>query len=742
LIEFKHILNPGVDDLEIEEPNGFDELELSIIRDEKLHGIGFEASTSALKFYGEAYDFLKQQKETYGLKANVIYQALSRCEGETEYTEVVKGRLNFAKYKASCGKVCEISLPIEQDGCHFTFKNRFDQKVDIDRNKAFDGLTVLPSYAALGVEMELPAKALLVSTEGNVADTGDLVEFDQAGTSLVQYSLRPTFGNTRFEALQTSQLTAPSVTTARNPEIVSPVILYEDDPRCFSGTFDLQMRAKGRIDVSDIAGGSEILQLGVSFVKTQGSYLTGTPTVLASQILTTNEVVGSIPHQFSFDLSYADPALTLVEGDNIFMLITGVNSAALALHPVISAVFEKETYFKLEGISLCPTTTADVNLIHETLSRTAEAISEGCVRVKSSFYGRTDSEPFSFSEDGCGSLRVLTSGLKIRKAPEEKFFVSMKELVEGLQAIDNIGMDIIPDPDRDNRFLVRLEDLEQFYQDEELLRLDAIPESNKEVEEARHYAKIKVGYKKWEVENINGLDEINSNREYRTSLTLVSNELDITSNLIAGSYAIEVTRKQSFAESGGADTKYDNETFVICVERDPNPYYDFGVEQGNILHASNIFSPDTLYNYRISPVRNLMRWYRSIVPSYANYADTTNKLFFGSGTGNLTAQGEMESNFCKIEPTSAGYNEGVIKENQDLYITNFSGSEYAPLWRNESVPFEYPLSVADYQRIKLNPYGYISFQCGAGELEKGWIKEIKFKPAKGLATFILRKQWQ
>lgn len=741
MVEYKFILNPDSNNLEIEEPIGFSNLELSIIRDEKYHGIGFEASTSALKFFGSAANFLKDQKKNNGLKSDVVFQALSRCEGEEDYTEVVRGKLNFGKYKESCGDNCEVSIPIEQEGCQFTFKNRFDQKVDVQAEKSFNGLTTLPGYTGLNFDLELPPKALLVSSEGNVSDDGDTVELDQSGTMAVLYSIRPTFGNTKFETIKTTQLSQPSVNYGiSEDEIVSPIILYEDDPKCFNGTFQLDMRMKGYIDVSDIFQSSDVL-LQVIFIKCKGSYLEDPITILAQSILANTETVGPTPERFDFDLIYTND-ISLEEGDNIYMVVLGLHSAALGLHPKVSCVFEKETYFKLEGQQQCPATTAKVNLVHELLSRVSEFITDYCVRVKSSFYGRFDSEPFSFDDDGCGSLKVLTSGLKIRKAIEDKFFVSFKELLEGLNAIDNIGMDFIEDPERQGKFLVRIEGVDFFYEDKELLKLDAIPEAFTEVEEGRYYSKINVGYKKWEVEKINGLDEINSNREYHTGISTVSNTLEIQSNLIAGSYAIETTRTQSFQESGGADNAYDNEAFVICVKRSEYPYGDIEVEQGNVINPDNIYSPDTLYNYRISPLRNLMRWYKSIVNSYPNYTDSENKLLFGSGTANIIAEGEMESNFCKLERTSSGYDEGVIKENQDLFTTHFSVEDYKPLWENEVGSFDYPLSVKDYKRIKSDPYGYINYQCGNGEYLKGWIKEIKFKPAVGLATFILRNKWQ
>lgn len=261
------------------------------------------------------------------------------------------------------------------------------------------------------------------------------------------------------------------------------------------------------------------------------------------------------------------------------------------------------------------------------------------------------------------------------------------------------------------------------------MALPFVPEPEISVQEQLHYAIIKSGYQKWEVEKINGLDEPNSNREYRTGLSSVNNPIDITSKLIAGSYPIEVTRQQSFADTGAADTTYDNETFIICVKRDGS---NLIVERGNIDNPANVFSPQTLYNWRIRPFSNLMRWFKSIANSYPNLTDSANKLFFSSGTGNYLAEGQLSGATCKLE-------NGVKAENRDLAKSDFINvTDAIPLWKPEYATFKYPLSVADYKLLKSNPYGYISFQCGTGEWKKGYVQNLHYRLNKGEADFTLK----
>lgn len=720
-----------LDDIEIEEPEGFDDIELSITRDDKLHGIGFEASTSPLQFYGAAYTYLKNKKETEGVKANVKFSAFSTC-GEYDYEEILSGRLNFGKYKEICGNECGCSLPWENDSCEVILKSRYDQKVDLDKTTAADGITSLQDYAGLAMETELQALELFAATEGYVVDEGDEIDlaiFPRNNTQ--DFAIRPTYGQQLSSNINESQLIPTFFAVSQNglsDPILSPQLLLAEEIDCFPGEFQYTVRLKGSYDFI-YQGITTQFHLRVAYGEWPGSL-----TILHQQNLPTGlpgtHFVGTFDYTFTGNIA-------LNQGDGFYAWIGWVGTEIAPSDSLDGSVtFDKETYILISATRSCPSTEAEVYMVHETLSRVAESITNNCIRVKSSYYGRTDSEPFSFPDDGCGGLRSVTSGLKIRRAEEDNFFVSLKELVEGLQAIDNIGMEVQNNVDISGRGLLVIEDLDYFYQDKEILRHDAIPKGTTDTEETKHYSKVLVGYKKWEVEEVNGLDEFNSNRQYATSIDTIDSTLDITSNLVAGSYAIEITRQQSFASTGAADTKYDNETFIICMRRSDYPVYSQLVpEQGNITNAQNIFSPSTIYNYRISPLRNLMRWYRSIAPAWVNLNDPANKLYFASGTGNLIASGIMTDPDCRLELVD-------IQENQNLFVTHFANQDNAkPLWMNELITYEYPMSIADYKAIKADPYGYISSQCGSGEYLKYWIKEIKFKLVKGSATFILRRKY-
>lgn len=745
-----------LDDVQYEEPINMADLEISIVRDDSLHGIGFEASTIPLVFVGAAADYIEGIKDAQGLKGNITFRATQNCGDEEEFETVIEGKINLGQYKRSCGDICQVKVPIESTSCETVLKNRYDQNVDLDKAIAFDGITGLPGYHNLGLDMTLPAKAIKLIDNATLSRQVTEVISDQVGWapnitgSGFQGYITPAYDTTAYSAFGSfnpgSFLELFPGSFEHNPDPVlnfQPVTVNAEEIlgsiKCGLANTVVKFRFKGSATTVDDGLSALFLKYKVF------RYLKGTdPFLGTSWIELYSNTFADLNNNrtVDFDFSATVPVPGFEQGDWIVVSIyASIFSAFFSFHS-FSITQDVESFLDIETESLCQDSTTKAYLVHETLSRVTEAITNYCVRVKSSYYGRVDSEPFDFPDDGCGGLRFVTSGLKIRNAVNPTFFTSLKSLIEGLQAIDNIGMGVEIDPDRPNYFLLRVEALDYFYQDKEIFRCEAISTGEDDMDETKSYSVINVGYKKWEITNTNGLDEFNSTREYRTALTSISTALDITSGLVAGGYPIEITREQSFAETGAADTTYDNETFIICLKRITATGYPYGemvVEQGNIQNPENIFSPGTALNYRISPIRNLMRWFRSIASSYANIIDTDNRLSFNAGTGNLLAKGFLNEVYgiptCELENMS-------ISESQDLAFLLFKNLvDATPLWKNETFTYDYPMSLKDYKSIKAMPYGYISYQCGNGGWQKGWIKEIKYKQVAGMATITLKRKW-
>ena len=732
MIEWKHEL----DGVEIEEPLSFADIVFNIQRDELWHGIFVEASTSQLGFYGEAFNILKAAKEAYGIDANIIYTASSRCEGETDYTEVISGKLNYGTYQESCGDECIIRMSIEQASCAMVFKNRFDQKVNIDSNIAFDKLTMLTDYDGLGFTMPLATQRIPISADADVSLNGDPSDFTAVDMFLGQQNLltRPLYSRVNDNSILTGYLDDP-LNIVQDPNdtfLLTPQVLLGENTNCILDEFDYEIRLKGRLrmDVNSTVGTNIVIPFAVV------DYWDGTgvhwgPGNLTGQAieLHRDQIAPGILDGITYEFDYTyTGTVTLPVGYGLYAYVKFFQNPGVNLDSInadFHIEWDPETSFFLYNIKECPPTDCEVYLVNETLARATESITNGCLSIDSDYYGRVDSQPYSKDQDGCGGLRIFTPGLKIRQATDKQFFASMKEMMLGLRSVDNIGMGMYSDR-------VRIEPVEWFYQNFKMLDILLIPKSVSEIEEKLIFSNIKYGYNKWEIKSIKGIDEFCSYKERRTGIQSVNNELDITTDLITSGYIIENLRTSTLVDSGLTDSEYDNDVFMICVQRGG---YNYLVEQNIASSAANYFDPTTAYNWRVRPLYNIMRWFKSIAQSYVNLSNTASLLFFTSGKGNYLAEGQITDS-CALESR-------VIAENEDLAITDFLNvSAGTPIYKPETIKFEYPLSIADYKLIKSNPYGYINIQCGTdGPIQKAYIKSIEYKPSEGTAEFNLIKSW-
>jgi hypothetical protein len=713
--------------VEIDEPIGFDSISFNVQRDDRWHGVFFEASTSQLGFYGPAFNILKAEKEAKGVDASVVFTASVRCEGETDYVQAISGKLNFSNYQESCGNECIIRLSVEQDNCAMTFKNRFDQKVNIDSAIAFDKVTNLLPYTGLGFNMELATQEIPISADGSVGVSSDGAVINIQNDSSATF-VRPIYSNVRDASINTTKLDDPENFFEYRPGFfsLSPQVLIEESSSCLTGTWDYNIRFKGDFKLDIISGSGSNAYLVFLYWDGATGAVGGSGSVYIDDFLITPTISSGVV--YSFDHTFiGSAAIPQSVGVYAYLSVAYLGGGGGSQEYDLTYNFEPETSFLLSAQKACPPSDCDVYLVNETLARATESITNRCLTIKSDYYGRTDSQPYTSSVDGCGSLRVFTPGLKIRQAPDKNFFASMKELMEGLRSIDNIGMGM-------EATQVRIEPADWFYQDFKIMDLPLVPEMRNDLEERLIYSIIKTGYNKWEIKSVKGIDEFNSFKERRTGISAVSNELDISTNLIASGYIIETLRTQTLLGTGSADSTYDNDVFIICVDRDA---YGYHVEQGITENATNFYSPSTAYNWRIRPLYNLMRWFKSIAQSYPNLINTTSKIFFSSGVGNYTASGNLSPyNICRLENQT-------LAENADIDATKFQNIyDATPIYKPEISIFDYPLSISEYQLIKASPYGYFNVQCGNGDFFKAYIKSIEYKPAEGLASFELIKKWQ
>jgi hypothetical protein len=843
----------------IEEPVGWENNASEIKRDPDYHGVFFSNQGETFEFYNDAMRIIKDEYDQYGFEGNMTLIMSENCG--TGYEEFSRGRFDFNKYEYYCGDSCYVKIPVEKTGEIVELRNRLNQKVNLEALKAFDGITDLPAYSKLPFEMDFPSKGIKVqnnaawqtaqTTTVSLSEVPKIERFAPDHYNRAWFQIVPQFENitlSEFGRFTTAAIPEhqyiksgfypvnvdPALecvvngTAATAPDtqrvyfdwsLASPLLVNEANASNFDAikTFSCSLNYSFTMSLTF---GHVIALYNILVIRRKG----GTFEYLDKQRIFAPTFGGGpggynsgsiwlsgTTHTVSF--STTRTGIKLNDGDYLFTAVVG-----FSLYATSQAVSGLEAYkitsvsgsVEMTALSYVTPTASKVFAINETISRIAESITNNKLKAYSEYFGRTDSEPYALPADGCGSLEIVTDGIRLRRQENKIpgntsiFSLSIQDIFEGISPIHNIGMGLEIDTNRIGFNRLRIEPWKYFYNDSVIMSCTGIKQLSRKSNDKEVYSTFQFGYGKWEAEEYNGLDEFLTKRIGRTTLSQVKNDLIKLSKWIGSGYAIEVTRRKG--NDNTKDWRYDKETFIICCKRgatsfsaqcsfhaalhtlsydgtlnpvffkvghvysvsgtalnnvtftvsgivNPNTTFTeiiadrifssefvmatftditadlLSVETGNIISPVNIIDPDTLYNYRISPVRNAMRWMNRIFESYRQFGIDC-KLIFTDGDGNYFASGEMESANCKIES-------GVLIENQTIDVAAFNDPEDCkPFLIPERIVFDYPMSSREYKLLEANPYGQIYFESDCEE-GYGYIDTVNYKMEEGMATFNL-----
>lgn len=379
--------------------------------------------------------------------------------------------------------------------------------------------------------------------------------------------------------------------------------------------------------------------------------------------------------------------------------------------------------------------TCEGYLVYEALNRVAESITGRVDAIRSDYFGRTNSVPKSYSDNGCEAFTFYTNGKNIRNLTDRdgnKFPINMSfsDLFQDLNQKRCLGMRI---ERTDGLDYIRIEPVEYFYTNESFITFSDVANIREEVAIQRLYNDFEIGYNRWEIENLNGIDEFNTKRNYAISSRNIKQKLQATTNYVAGGYAIEMTRRIQGSTSPTTDWKYDDENFCIALNRisvtsdlysDASATYQAGeVSERDELYDSvtNVISPETAYNLRFSPAECAMYWFKKLAPALLLKDDQ--RLKFQSGTGNvLMTKTRSEDDLCTIVQSSLAENQN-IDSSASTFLDLSRIALFTPTW----IYFENPLSYNEFISIRENSNKAITATCG-GVTYLGFIEQVKYKP--------------
>lgn len=274
---------------------------------------------------------------------------------------------------------------------------------------------------------------------------------------------------------------------------------------------------------------------------------------------------------------------------------------------------------------------------------------------------------------------------------------------------------------------LRIEDKEHFYDQSSVsVYFDDVQDIVRNYDKEVIYNKIAVGYKKWESENISGIDDPQTKHEYATRFKLVGRSIDLISDFIAASLAIETTRRTTREKS--ADYKFDNDTFIIALKTDDTSPDEYEPELDEKFDSvTNLQNSDTRYNLILTPARNLLRWANVLMGALQQYLDSYFK--FVAGEGNY----DMISNYnCAAGQQCVSIICGNLSESEDISLTEHN-SDFGYLHLHYQYDLTVGMSYEQYKAIRDNRNLAIGISQTDSNHVKFFIKSLEYEIKKGEA---------
>ena len=697
---------------EIDEPDGWDALSITMQRSDAYTGLENVYSDN-ITFVDEGARYLQGKFDIYLFDALIDFKWEYYCNNVL--VESFFGSINMITYSEENNRV---SVKIEESSFSRKMLNRIETIVDLDSNTSIEG----EELSEL-VKLNMPLHSKVISLQSTFTINEFLSDYEELGINDESFNALYFPLDVASDEYDTAVGTTtmfdinPSLPYSQRNLFTAPV----------TGNYFFEYNLKGYVQES--TSSTRSFEFAILFETSSSVQYTIRSATSHSQTGGTITIL--------YDLS-GTVEIPLGSGESVALYSSLFNSTP-SRSSDLRQVIETST-LSIQSYSQYETSKTKCYKIYEALNRIVESITDTQDAIRSDFFGRTDSTPYSYSENGCGSWLTTMNGKALRAFINDKVMVgssmSFQQIFDALDCECPIGFRV---EEIAGKLYLRIEPREYFYNAETVMQFSNVSNIVKSISEKDIFNNFEIGYEKWQIEEINGIDEINSMHQYSIPITTGKNKLSKMCSFIAGAYIIEYTRRQQFNITPTTDWKFDNDNFFIATSRidqtfdtlEDDPYKLEGVSYPHTYlagtvpernesfdYVNNYLVPSTAYNLRLSPTRMAMNWHPILAT--ATTQDETKNVNFQSGTGNVF---ESDKLIDLCEPTIE-----EIQQNMNISRSLFEVYKRDAFYKPILYKFEYPGTFTDFRFLRLNSNKSIEFSCESTNFIKGFIKEISFEP--------------
>lgn len=740
----------------IDEPAGWKDAKLRLERHNDFHSLIEHydgGNDGGFMFYGDngeingGVDFIRDAELVYGLDVELNALVELSFDAQT-YETIFTGQVDVSEKTELVDN--KIEAPIIRDDFWSTFINRMDTPVSLSSLTDLDGNAV---SAVTPIDMYLPSQKIVKKIISNLSYGTAIFQGDITLNGYIQFD----FDNETLSEIDTKH----HLYIAANPE--RPVSLIDVTE---AGDYTFNIRIETSL-IRETGGGipacagTRIRDVTSTFMEVLIQKNDDTPLFFTKTDFVTDSTVYSYSGTLNLlagdqiriygsinDVSWksASQAINLLVWgvDNSDVLIEdgqfSFNGVSCQLDSIIlsnvnfgtaSSADTNPTRFSVTANTVYPSTIAEGYLLHDAFYGVLQRIGLGNVPFYSEFLGSTLTNSKQYLSDGCGWRYAIIKGLQLRQytLTEKPFFISFKQLWEGANPILNLGLSYTTILGVNT---IQIEQKAEFY-DTGATSMDFsnVRDISAKYDHEYIFKTIKTGYKKWQSEDISGIDDPQTKKTYATRFKKVGKEISIESEFIAASLAIETTRRTTREKS--ADYKFDNDTFIIALNADDVSPDAYGPElRENFDSVSNLLNSDTRYNLTLTPLRNFLRWANFFNGGLYQYQTSSYKFVSAEGNYDMSSDYSCSSGLQCIAILC-----DPLSEKQDISLTtyfNTLGYLFIPIEFTITVPLEW----GDYETIRNNPDKPIGISQTSIGHTSFYIKELSYEIVKGRATI---KAW-
>jgi hypothetical protein len=703
----------------ISEPIGWGDVNMKGERDMEFHGYQFQYTDGQTKMKFDCAagkDLINAEYEANGGDGEVLFQFGYTYKGD-DYV-LFKGKLMLHTLNTYAGWV---ECTVESDTFDSTFQSRLEVAVSMARSTTYDNTSILPPTP---YDLELHAK----ETQS---------QFKNTNTNRISYSdySYPEDSNGSFYIMP--DISAPSA----NDLLQSNTFVLQSSPGLpmtdslwvhkFDNPGRLNLSLNWAVDVvmkinnkNLITGGTfdaYMVFLHRKFNAANNSF-TDIRTVISSVNTQSFPAFSNQARDFSLSGSKTLADYNVEVNDEIyfFLQIDVSKTVYIAFVDVQQASID----YSAELLENAGSSQANVWFLDDALKHIIRVITDNKYVFKSKFFERLNSGTVV---DGPASKRVLTNGFQIRRfsVNDKPLQVDLKTLLSSLNAQNCIGLNYTTDQ---NGFsFVRMERRDFFYQDREILAIEEVADYSESVATEIIYNEYEIGYKTYQTDGFNSLDEFNTKQTGLTPVKKNPKKLSQLAELITSGYALETSRRIQFQEKPTDSATNDDSPFMIAVKRDSTGWVTEKNESFSTV--DNLISPQTSYNIRLSPRRMLFNWFIWLKGIFV-YKDTAEEIISTTCAQN----GVLATQFDAGETDVIGdLDKSLITENGSIPLTALASTPdiYRPEWASftcrltpDKVQIINAALTGAYGSTK--DYGYLMVKKPDGVWQAGWVYNLGY----------------